>query len=229
MSHEMRWRRLGAYLGLLAIATYSLLAICHGVIAWYNFQWNIEWGTPTTTGMSAAMQAAAAPWCPVSPGLVKASWGPSPIESPLELFVRYWVPFWPSIFYLLVFQLCCALGFAALPVSRKVAKVRWAHVWRIAAYGIGLMFFPLAITIVASMAAVADVQFLTDALSGIAIVVVFMVLPIYFLWWSVATSRYLRMRHAWGIGLAVWFMAFIAPISAGGVVILVGSLFQAGP
>jgi hypothetical protein len=110
------------------------------------------------------------------------------------------------------------VAFAALPVSRRRAKVRWAHIMRVAAYGVGLLFvmWILLVTVIVLdhiESIIPAVSWFVRVLEAMRIIVALLMLgllPGYVVWWSLATSRYLKMPHAWGIGIAVVLIGALA-------------------
>lgn len=101
------------------------------------------------------------------------------------------------------------LGFVALPVSRKTAKVQWRHILRITAYS----FAPLALLVLFErLLALAVDQFGYQPwlkwtppmikMLRFAIVPLFLVL-----WWGFGINQYLKMRHGLGIAVAMFSMA----------------------
>jgi len=102
----------------------------------------------------------------------------------------------------------CVLGWLiagsmiVLPVSRGRAKVRWAHIGRVAAYSmfIPLLGLPAALT-AHNLGLVFDGG--RDLLITIAFCIGTLAVPAaYIVWWWMAISRYLRMPH----GLLVAFL-----------------------
>ncbi|TVQ52087.1 MAG: hypothetical protein EA377_11055 [Phycisphaerales bacterium] len=106
-----------------------------------------------------------------------------------------------------------AACFALLPPSRRKAKVRWAHIVRAAVYGLGLIpigiFLVLLIgllTLVGDLiiGGVSDWWWSRRGPTGLAYLSAFCVLLLlHVMWWAFATSRYMKMPHAWGVGLTV--------------------------
>jgi hypothetical protein len=89
-----------------------------------------------------------------------------------------------------------------LPISRGRAKVRWAHIGRVAAYSmfIPILALPAAIT-AQNLGLVFDGQQGLFTFAAFSIVT-FAVTAAYILWWWMAISRYLRIPH----GLLVAFL-----------------------
>jgi hypothetical protein len=105
---------------------------------------------------------------------------------------------------------CCGLSFAALPFTRRRCKVRWSHLVRVTLYGYVLGVPALLLSLAAMPMAVAEMRAgaLVEPLAAVA----WGALPFMAVaWWAAATSRYLRMPHAWGVGLAVVVIGILTP------------------
>ena len=105
----------------------------------------------------------------------------------------------PSIVFAWVFGsiafLLVPVEMVLLPVSRRRAKVRWRHIWRIWAYGLvgptllGVAFFVCAL-----------IRYAIDDGTQKALAIAFwlnswLLLPLLALWWALAIRNYLRMPH----------------------------------
>jgi hypothetical protein len=204
MVHEIRRRRLAAYVLLWVVVLYVLFCLCHAALAfsrWSNWGWRMPARPvdPLDVVMTAVL--------PLSETLPWSSGAPSP----QEIFDRLWLPGLWLLVLLAAMHVLCAAGFAALPVSRRQAKVRWGHIVRVLAYGFG-WFVPLialgllgpALRELYRVPALVD---LGHTLAALAVVAAWAHLPFLVIWWSTATGRYLKMRHPWGVGLAVVIMA----------------------
>lgn len=154
-----------------------------------------------------------------------------PLDPPVELFkrrYRFWsgLSFWDVCYGLILplssysspamlllgflllasaFSVLCPLGFVLLPESRRVAKVRREHLFRITLYSLAFMAVIMA--------------WITYGLvlgSGYAVpsmhirIVCLLILPLLqWVWWSVATDKYLKIPHAWGVGASVVVIAYL--------------------
>lgn len=214
MYDEPRWRRIIEHLALWLIVCYVLFALAHGVVAWRTWHQYVAWGSvSTTTGWDCAIRAAVLPLSSASPGTFTggiARRGPVAHESPRELFETFWIPWLLPMLGIIVIIALCAVGFAVLPQSRRIAKVRWAHIVRIATHG-SVMVLPALLMYICAMM-VGDRFFLS--LLNIAGVLLLLVIPMQFVWWSTATGHYLKMRHPWGVGAAVVIMSVLVTFTA---------------
>ena len=90
-------------------------------------------------------------------------------------------------------------GFVFLPASRRMAKVRWGHVARIALYSAflpALTSWLLAIIVIASAFNWSS----RGTLTGLGFFFAWPALLVGLnIWWAVAIKRYLRMPHGWAI------------------------------
>ncbi len=217
MTDEIQWPRLAGYGGALAALLYLLFCAAQAVLA-YGVVGGTTWtvfttGGPTvgpvTVGWRQCVFAALAPLSARSIG--------GATESPADLFTSYWEVGLMQAAALCAVHWMCAAGFAALPYSLRTAKVRFAHIYRIAAYGMAL----LLPTIVLRLAGVAlshqrvtGVAGIGDMLNNAADWCHGAVIPAQIVWWSVATGCYLRIRHAWAVGASVVIMAWLAAAAA---------------
>jgi hypothetical protein len=85
---------------------------------------------------------------------------------------------------------------------RRQAKVRWSHLVRIALYSTAFLAVLGCAAIVLNVVSYLTRSPLRGIFEGIALMCLVAFPAILFVWWGVATSRYLRMRHPWGVGLA---------------------------
>ena len=97
-----------------------------------------------------------------------------------------------------------------LPQSRRRAKVHWRHILRIMLYA--LVVVPVVAYLCLLTGQVAFLQYrLLTANDVYPWFITFAIWPIaLFIWWGTATSRYLKMRHPWGVSAAVVIIAFLA-------------------
>lgn len=109
------------------------------------------------------------------------------------------------------------IEFALLPISRKRAKVRWQHVWRVAVYSItptacvaylGMILFAAIVTFPQQLNA------LHTGLYLVAFVPPFLLV----LWWAVAIKRYLRMPNGWLIAPVFAVLAILLTVFSVGVI-----------
>lgn len=190
------------------------LALCHGAVA-AGRVWDAMGGLPLRVLLAAPLDQwwgyRQVRWAAESlawPYRNEGTWGTLTVDR-----VTLWL------------ALCAAavpLGFVLLRASMKQARLRWSHLWRIWAYSlVGV----LALAAGASLASNAlGVQFeaglwpsnvFASPSQGAVLVAIGAParLGLTFLWlvifWSVATRRYLRLPHAWGVGSAVVGIAFL--------------------
>jgi hypothetical protein len=207
MSHPLRWRRMLVHAIVLAGVLYACFALAVGIAAWREWRVAARQAVPSTTGMAVFAQAAALPLSPRSNGMHThprqgRAW---PYTPPIWHAAALLLGTWQIGMLVLVGHLAAGLSFAALPVSRRRARVRTRHVVRVSLYGIGLVVPALAAVLFAeatprSPTLVGDI--LWRLFGGAAEVLLPAVLPLELAWWTLATSRYLKIPHALGVGLA---------------------------
>lgn len=97
--------------------------------------------------------------------------------------------------------------FILLPVSRRLAKVRWSHVWRVAVYSLFALQLTQVLSIVVMVLYVTSFNRLGWWLANYVPVAFCVTLPA---WWAVAIKRYLKMPHAGAIaGLMTLMLAML--------------------
>lgn len=113
---------------------------------------------------------------------------------------------------LMLFSLC-PLAFVALPQSLRKAKVRWQHLVRIALYSALIIVPPLGLYISSQMYLVRRYPNmiyhhwrLPEWLIPGCLVYV---LAGLILWWSLAAKHYLKLPHAWGVGVSMVILAYV--------------------
>lgn len=227
MTDPPRWRNLVAYAAIILAVMYLAFAASIAAITWQHVGWNLTSGlTASAPRAKIALKAGVFPLSSHSPGNYNSAAMPAfwiPVSSPRDIFKTYWgegigqvVPAMTCV------HLLCALGFVVLPVSRRKAKVRWRHIGRITLYGLALLSPPVLIYAAAlggptlvelvtqsSFALLARLSLILMNVAGIMVVLYF---PLELIWWSTATSRYLKMPHGWGVGVALMLMAGLATI-----------------
>jgi hypothetical protein len=148
-----------------------------------------------------------------------------PMISPWWLLRERWIPALRIVPYFALMHALLPLGFAALPTSRRIAKVRWGHIARIALYGISLGLPALCFGIVGLALRESSRNVLGDiggGLYGIAFVLAVLFIPLEFIWWRAATERYLQMDHPWAICTAIFVMAAIGALLVVTIIFIVG-------
>jgi len=204
---------------VLDIGMYLLAALSNGVMAARS--WKIQASAPGTTFNDDAwmmfLQAAALPLSNESLGsFTWTAWsGPvtQPYSAPADIAPLAFFPLVMAGSLGMLWLFCSALAFAALPISRRRAKVRWRHIIRITCYGVALAgvleliigFFILNFFRGPWKPGLEPFITLLFSVSGVVF---------FFLWWSLAAGRYLRMQHPWGVGLAVVIVGKFLPIGA---------------
>ncbi len=175
--------RVETALALLAALTWVILCLCNGLA---------HFGSP---GWQGTLQATLLP---------PTDWH---VTRDQEVFGL------AAAVFLLV-HVGCAAGFLALPVSRRREKVRWDHIGRVVAYGAVLLVVPMW-GVFFGAAIMQQPDALARVIGGMTYwvctaVATFGLVPLEIVWWSTATGRYLKMRHAWGVGASVVVMSALA-------------------
>ena len=90
--------------------------------------------------------------------------------------------------------------FVLVPVSRKRAKVRWRHIWRVAGYSIVL---PVLLWCMVFLCMAVGVLHHSTHSAGMtaAAIVVLLPTPALVIWWATAINRYLRIGHGWIVSI----------------------------
>jgi hypothetical protein len=226
MSHPIRWRRLVVYLGLLALVLYVAFALMHGLAAWQTWRETMYYssGTATTGGGPVFWQAAALPLSNEPVGsFASAGWSAWSYETPLGVFAYAWRGLTVLLLTVLLMHAGCGLTYAALPITRRRCKVRWSHVVRVTLYGYVLVMPAVFLYLVATPPTMSGAG-IGSLLAPVAVGAWLAIPPLEVAWWTAATSRYLRMPHAWGVGIAVTLVGGLFALAVVGWIGLMAEL-----
>jgi hypothetical protein len=149
---------------------------------------------------------------PPSPAWVGAAWVPWNGDAAYrDAVLKDFGPF--VLVATILVPMCSVLTFAALPVTRRRAKVRAMHLLRCGAMAIAMS----ATTGAALMVSAVAIGSLAS-LPG-AVVPVFPAIGLGFIvfWWTRAIRDYLRMPHAWAVAVSIVLVGVL-----GALVILLG-------
>ncbi|MHC4990758.1 MAG: hypothetical protein ACYTGC_07230 [Planctomycetota bacterium] len=207
------------YLVALLVVLYVVLAAGTGMLALNDGRSAAaRGGVLTRTPETLALRATLTPFSARSAGTVTFRfrngrvWS-GPTTSPRSYLLWLVLRHWPLALLALASQPCCGLAFAALPISRRRAKVRARHVARVVVYA-ATLYLPVAV-----MAVVAEAWSYTwvtptgRLMSVLAAGTFVALLPATFLWWLMAIWRYLRMEHPWLVAISVTIIGWLAPVS----------------
>lgn len=218
MTHEPRWLRLSAFLFLLVAVCYIAFAIGSGVVGFaHSAGVKRDPSVSTTVGTpSVVLRCALLPFSRYSPGIVKGSTWSEPYWSSYEIFGGSWQLVCGGGIGFAFAQITTAFTFVILPISRRIARVRWAHIFRVAVYAVGLVvpFVVLNCVLVVTeeVAYRSSYNAPLSSAAEVGIPLVGTVLTFaHILWWSIATSRYLRMAYGLVVGLVVAVIGFAVP------------------
>ncbi len=158
MHHDPGWSRMPALLAAIIIAGYLAFAVSCGIATWYWANRSAAIANRTSLAWLDGLQAAIMPWADVTntirgpmPASVRSvfKWNRIAYDGWHE--VRFSVDsIWGSdhrriiphrSFECICTLLACPVGFLLLPISRRLAKVRWSHIARISMYGMMLSIF----------------------------------------------------------------------------------------
>lgn len=218
MTHHPRWGRLFAYPLITILLLYLFFSLSVGLGAYGHMQSALaRRATPKQSPLVLGIKAAVLPlssqplWTWASGG---AGWSPRGIASRYQwqrmgktvvLAIKcdkFFYPRWRELpqvraFQALLMILLSPVGFLALPISRRVCKVRWRHVARIWIYSLPLIALPIAAEFAQQIQRWISWWFLEGnlllALTGLLLII----------WWGHASRHYLKMQWPWLVAVAV--------------------------
>lgn len=237
MTHELRPRRLVGFGLVLVALLYVSVGVIQGIAVSRVISPSVSnWQRVFSTAYAVLLPLSSDP---PSPYYVATGWPVGTLPTPLWFTKRHfkrmgsdsnfsialltgnvdailsgtWT-FWLGMRFLftsLLMFLCTPIWFVLLPISRRRAKVRWSHIVRITVYS-------LVLFVCLSIYALLRFGFLRDywwASAGplyreLRHLVVWVTPLLLLIWWSFAISRYLKMSHAWGVGLAIVVMGVLS-------------------
>ncbi len=114
------------------------------------------------------------------------------------------------LLFALLIQALVPLGLVVAPVSRRIARVRWSHIVRIAACGLLSLWIPLLAIMLMLPTGTDPVALEREALTNWTGIACFMITPLaLLLWWQSAVRHYLKMPQAWTVAGSVLAMAML--------------------
>jgi hypothetical protein len=185
----------------------------------------------SASGSQVFMQAMLLPFSGRSIGTYSGG-GMAMGYTPPQHALRFWIlgrTSWPLL-VLLAVPICCGAAFAALPISRRRAKVRWRHILRATVYAYGLACLTAMLLILRQSmviwteftgAANADpilalIDVLATVVPGVATAIFIGFIPALVAYWHACTKRYLHMEHPWAVATSVTLLGMLAPVAVGG-------------
>ena len=103
--------------------------------------------------------------------------------------------------------------FIVLPIARRRAKVRWAHIGRAAVYAL-LGPFLVTTVVATSMGAMPLTQASSLHLLGVRPTVIAVIFIATLLWWRLAVGQYLRMERPWAVSASIAAIATLTSFAA---------------
>lgn len=208
MHDEPRWRLVAVYLLSLTLPLYGLFCAGNGFKAWRYWSQLPRWvSAPLPSPVTVVAQAVLSPTSNASPGTITIRRGGRtmttlyPPASSVLGPPRMILPPRGIVACLVMFMALCPVGFLALPISCRQAKVRTRNLVRITLYSLAFLALVFAVSIVEA------------AFDRVPVEAVLLLIPaVTLVWWSVATGEHLRMRHGWGVGLAVVTMSLLVTL-----------------
>jgi hypothetical protein len=216
MSQRMRPRRLGAYLGLLVALVVGTFVFAQAAVALQARHRIARYPSVAAVSHSYAMavfEAVSRPLGRRSTGTITMADGqvmPYPAPNVLRVPLRWLgagILGWVFGTGLYVLQ---PVGFIVLPMSRRRARVRWAHLLRVTTYS---LVFPALVLVLAFLAFAAAPHLPSWArLSATGAVVGAMLAQVVLLvvWWATAIRHYLRMPNAALVAIVLLVMNALA-------------------
>lgn len=198
MEHPLEWGRLAGYFFTLGVCSYLLASLAGGVCTAIAIQ-----TASSAEGLGEFIQVVLAPYVP----------GTDFGDSLSTLLNEYFTS--DYFFYGMLAILFLPAGFVMLPVSRRKAKVRWAHIFRITIYAAPCMVVPLLFLVLGSVVFSLENSFFGSMQSRLYVfraaeVIMYATIPFLIIWWGFATGRYLKMAHPWGVALAIVILVTLA-------------------
>lgn len=224
LADDIRPRRLVAYVALVTVLLYAIMAGSHGIIVWHQVallnQNAMAAGTaPVVLSWSDYVAVCLLPWLDVT----VASWG----ATSAYLWATHGQTIVVGLGLMLAMHASCAAAYVVLPVSRRVARVRWIHIVRIAMYGAVPIMLIAALEMIGTvLITVGNETWPLLALNVVVVVMIatgFAFFPVLFIWWSTASGRYVRMQYPWAIGASVTVLGVLFSLTA---LVWFGSLFS---
>ncbi len=223
MSHPVRGRRLVGYALLLLLIPLLLAWMQQGVVAV-----SVRYHTARTPGVvgvaypyaEAVLDAMFRPFSGTSAGLIfvrgggttsypppatlyeSFGTGASDLAEEIALAGASWC-------FAACVLLIMPVTFVLLPVTRRRAKVRWAHVWRVAGYSLIIPSLAACLFVLALTLAMIFPARLGDAAAHARWGVILVPIPALITWWAIAIRRYLMLPHGPAVALLLGVLSIL--------------------
>ncbi|MEE8155885.1 MAG: hypothetical protein V3T53_13110 [Phycisphaerales bacterium] len=181
--------------------------------------------------VSAALEAICFPWRTTSTGTITYGSSVALYPAPADLhsdfrnsFIgRYSSPFDEYAFSRTLASLGMALWvwllfpltFVLLPVSKRRAKVRWAHLFRVTGYAAFIPSAAITTALVGVSLGYAFDNLQAPAFGWGHLISRSVMIPMLIIWWATAMKRYLHIPHSWAV--AVLLTSVLCLVLLGGV------------
>jgi len=244
MYHEPRWRRFSACLLMTLAVLYPALAVHVGMSLYCSCRQATMSGTPMTIrnslviGLKAAMipysgstypviarSEGPTAWSPSGPFIYAARFKPMDVFRHIRFAIRInkfvnprRIDFWHSknasvfLAQVLMITILSPISFLVLPQSLRKAKVRYRHLVRIGLYSLHFSLIPCLLILHHQIMGYWTLLRSYELNSFLAFYLPVICLNI---WWSLAAKHYLKLPHAWGVGVSMVVLAY-----AGGLFIV---------
>lgn len=203
LSDPVRGKRLVVYVLLLVMLPAVLAWLEQGVAAVavrYRMGTNPQVRAIAYSYTEAVFDAMLRPMQRTSTGIVFLWGGQSfayPTVNGWSLQAGFPLAEWgAALGFAVVVALILPATFVLLPISRRRAKVRWPHVWRVAAYSLVIPSLAACLLVGVVPACIALRSQPGGLLMSAQLGLVVMPIPVLTVWWAMAIRRYLRLRHA---------------------------------
>ncbi|MHC5113911.1 MAG: hypothetical protein ACYTGP_05730 [Planctomycetota bacterium] len=222
MSQPIRWGRLATWVVTLMVIFVVGLDLGAAAVATADHRETIN--ARTTSPASATkvfVVVASTPWStkPITTytwirrnGAPWTTWA----LSPRNYVLGFWVPYWTALVTVMCTPLTTALAFAALPWSRRRAKVRARHIVRIALHGTVVAWAAISLAAAGSVWS-ACLTPPVVRLHWLHLLAAVVLLLGTLLWWRAAVDDYLRMEHPWAVAVSTTLIGLLAPLAIAGV------------
>lgn len=198
IEHPIRPAGLRNYGAVIVLLMYGLFVGTHGFVAHARYASAAAWGQPTASGAKVVMQAVLLPLSGRSPGTVARGGTAVAIEAPAQLVENAWQSTGSLLLLAAGLVLLAPLGLLVLRPARRVARVRPWHIVRAGVYSLPWLFVAVALGCMAAGLRTSELlawRPWSERIENVLAAYVALLPAVLFVWWLMASSRYLRLRR----------------------------------